>query len=230
VKSVKSAVKLFVFVAVITSSADAAEEKPALSTCSLRYGNLMVSHWLTVDLLRQIERGLSYQAPAEPSSLRAEFEKLQQSVSSSERQLNHALGLYRSLSATNSPEGIIQLSDLLGSAAQAENQNDQIAVGLLRNLGESIGAPGFQPLPISKADLAPAWGPASGTNWARGEQSKLLAKNFRPHRILFGCTGRAGDDRTLVARARQWPDRRSHRQIVPRPPGGQGRQPASAAR
>jgi hypothetical protein len=193
---VKSAVKtflVFAFFAVITCSAAI----PSLGTCSVRYGNLMVSHWLTVDLLRQIERGLFYQQPTETSNLRAEFDKLQHSVDAVEQQLDRALALYRSLSATNSAEGLLQLSELLDHAAEAENVNDLIATGLLKSLGELQGRAGFNPLPISKADLAPAWLPANANNRSRGEQSEMFDKNFHPRRILFGCTGRAADDRTL---------------------------------
>jgi hypothetical protein len=157
----------------------------------------MVDHWLNVDLLRHIDRGLFYLRATNTSDLRTHFEKLEQSVNDTEQQLNRALGLYRTLSATNSAARLTELSAVLEHAAEAENVNDLIATGLLKRLGEFQGEAKFNPLPISKADLAPAWSPTKQTGYSRGEASNLLDKNFRLRRILFGCTGKAGDDRTL---------------------------------
>src|SRR5438270_1350708 len=82
----------------------AANEKPTLASSSLRYGSLMVDHWLTVDLVRQIERGLFYYPDPQTARTESDLDRLQQSVVAAELELNHALELYRSLSASNSIE------------------------------------------------------------------------------------------------------------------------------
>src|SRR5205807_5455055 len=75
---------LFFAVAALSTTtpltAEAADEKPTLASCSLRYGSLMVDHWLTVDVVRQIERGLFYHPGSETVQRREEFEKLRRSV------------------------------------------------------------------------------------------------------------------------------------------------------
>ena len=43
-------------------------------------------------------------------------------------------------------------------------------------------------MPVSNEDLAPAWTP------------KLIGKDFKPKRIIFGSTGQFGDNRTLPLR------------------------------
>src|SRR6266566_4001267 len=87
----------------------AAEANPTLVSCSLHYGYLMADHWLTVDLARQVERGLSYS-----SETRNEFEKLRQWLDAAEQQLAEARKLYQTLFGTNSSgASIAQLNKVL---------------------------------------------------------------------------------------------------------------------
>src|SRR5437763_4571873 len=163
-----------------------AEEKPSLAFCSLRYGHLMTDHWLTADVAQQIERGLFYRG-AETGALRIEFEKLQRSVAAAEQQLDEARSLYRTLFATNTPEGTDKLNKLLAQITIAESENERAATALLQSLGEQNSK--FRAVPVTKDDLFPAW-----------DGRKLVDKNYRPKRIIFGSTGKAGDDRTLPLR------------------------------
>ncbi|MCX6928933.1 MAG: hypothetical protein NT154_37840, partial [Verrucomicrobia bacterium] len=167
----------------------AAPETQTLPSCALRYGQLMVDHWLTVDLTQQIERGLAYQPAGRVGEPRTQFEKLQVSLAAAEQELVEARSLYRTLFATNSGTGLAQLAQLLDQIAIEESEHEQAAKRLLQKLGEQ-GSPGpFKAVPISAEELAPAW---DGRQW--------LGRNYQPKRILFGGTGQAGDDRTLHLR------------------------------
>jgi hypothetical protein len=177
-----------------------AGEKPTLASCSLRYGALMADHWLTMDLARQTERVLFYSRGVTNGGTRVEFERLQQSLAAEERDLGDALEFYGNLVATNSVARTAQLGALLDQIAAAESLNDQIAVALLQRLGTESSSGVFRAVPVGKEDLAPAWAPDPGRNSAKGQGRILLDKNYRPCRIIFGCTGKAGDDRTLALR------------------------------
>src|SRR5205807_979156 len=118
----------------------AANEKPTLASSSLRYGSLMVDHWLTVDLVRQIERGLFYYPDPQTARTESDLDRLQQSVVAAELDLNHALELYRSLSASNSIERMAQLAERLDRAAETENANNRTAAELLQRLGQRRSA------------------------------------------------------------------------------------------
>jgi hypothetical protein len=178
----------------------AAEEKPAADSCSLRYGTLMTDHWLIVDLARQIERGLFYlHGRVSPGSLE-EFETLQLSLSATERELGVAVDLYRSLVTSNSLERGPQLASLLNRIETEESGNRITATELLQGLGKQAAQGSFEALPVSEEALAPAWLSASNPPAVAGKPNKLLDRDYRPRRILFGSTGKAGDDRTLPLR------------------------------
>src|SRR5437879_1952238 len=82
--------------------ATAANANATSGSCAQRYGSLMADHWLTVDLARQIERGLFYHPGAETARAQADFEKLEQTLASTEQDLSDALDRYRYLVASNS--------------------------------------------------------------------------------------------------------------------------------
>ena len=174
--------------AMLANSAPA-QETPTAGSCSLRYGTLMADQWLTVDLTQQIERGLFYHHGGESMELRANFEKLQQSVAASGRELDNARSLYKAWFATNSAEGVLQLGSLLERIAAAESDNSKAAVVLLQKLGDKTAQGTFQALPVTEADIAPAW-----------DGQKLIGSHYRPKRIIFGSTGKVGDDKTLPLR------------------------------
>ena len=113
-----------------------AEDKHTGGSCSLRYGWLMTDQWLVVDLAQQIERGLDYCPGAESVRLRADFDKLQHSVTAAGRELDNARSLYKAWFATNSADSLIRLSSLLDRTAVAESNNTQSAAALLQKLGE----------------------------------------------------------------------------------------------
>ncbi len=172
-----------------TAGSSAAQETQTLASCSLRYGQLMAEHWLTVDLTQQIERSLGYRAAAEAAEQRSQFEKLQAALATAEEELAEARELYRTSFATNSAQGLTKLAQLLHQITAAESQHEEAATALLQTLGEQ-GSPGkFQALPVSSEEMAPA---GDGRQW--------LGRNYQPKRILFGGTGQAGDDRTLPLR------------------------------
>ena len=210
---------LVVAVGTVTPArAGAAEQTPTLPSCSIRYGYLMADHWLTVDLAQQIERGLSYSHRTETNKQRPEFERLKQTIEEAERNLQDARNLYKTLFATNSAEGTARLGTLLEQIALAEAKNEKVAIALLQNLGEQTSGRKFQAVPVSKEDLAPAWSPSPNpiAKGARGEglrgsplpsdgrgvrgEGQLIGDHYQPRRIIFGSTGKTGDDRTLPLR------------------------------
>ena len=75
--------------------ANSADQMPTATSCSQHYGYLMTDQWLTVDLTQQIERGLFYRHGAEAAELKADFEKLQQSVAAAGKELDSARSLYK---------------------------------------------------------------------------------------------------------------------------------------
>jgi hypothetical protein len=174
--------------AMLANSAPA-QEAPTAGSCSQRYGTLMTDHWLTVDLAQQIERGLFYRHGDEAMELRPDFEKLQQSVAVAGRELDSARSLYKAWFATNSADGVLQLGSLLERIAAAEADNSKAAAALLQKLGDQTAQGTFQALPVTEADLAPAW-----------DSQKLIGAHYQPKRIIFGSTGKVGDDKTLPLR------------------------------
>jgi hypothetical protein len=174
--------------AALASSA-VAQENQTPGACSLRYGYLMADHWLTVDVAQQIERGLSYRPSAEAAGLRHDLERLQQSVVTDGQELDSARSLYKAWFATNSADGLLKLSTLLERIAAAESENRASAAALLQRLGEQSSGAKFQALPVSARDLAPAW-----------DRKKLIGSHYQPTRIIFGSTGKVGDDKTLPLR------------------------------
>jgi hypothetical protein len=166
-----------------------AEDKPTLPACALRYGHLMAKHWLTVDLAQQSERGLFYRRGGEAAEQGTELEKLRPSQAAEEQKLAEARALYKTLLATNSAEGTARLSQWLEQIAAAESENEKAAIALLQSLGEQSIHGTFQAVPVSEEELAPAW-----------DARKLIGADYRPRRIIFGSTGKAGDDRTSPLR------------------------------
>jgi hypothetical protein len=169
--------------------AQAAPAQPNLSACSLRYGELMAAHWLTVDLAQQIERGLSYQPPTRDPESHAQSAQLQEALAAAEKQLEEARGLYRTAFTTTSPQSLTWLDLLLEQIGMQEIANQKAAKALLQQVGERSCPAPFQAEPVSSAALAPAW---DGYAWCD--------RKYRPRRILFGSTGKVGDDRTLPLR------------------------------
>jgi hypothetical protein len=167
----------------------AAETAPTLAACSQRYGYAMVDHWLNVDLAHQAERGFFYLRRSDTANPSDELQKLQQSLAATELALTNARDLYNALFATNAAEGPTQLGRTLDQLATDETQNEQTAVALLQTLGERMSPGSFRATPVSKTDIAPAW-----------DSRALIGTDSRPRRIIFGSTGKAGDDRTLPLR------------------------------
>ncbi|MEY2429564.1 MAG: beta-galactosidase [Verrucomicrobiota bacterium] len=186
--------------AAVPVPATAAESGQTLPSCSIGYGYLMADHWLTVDLERQIERGLSYLHAAETNKPGSEFEQLRQSIEGVEGGLLKAGDLYKLLFATNTVEGVIQLSALLEQISVSETNIERSAIALLQHLGERSIGPSFQALPISNNDLGPAWPAEAPPSPAQQGRGVHIDDKYRPNRILFGSTGKSGDDRTLPLR------------------------------
>ena len=149
----------------------------------------MASHWLIADCAQQIERGLAYRPVSEAGNLRADAERLRQSTAGTGRDLEDARNLYKALFATKSAAGVARLSSLLEKIAVADSDNDGRATALLRQLGVESRVGDFRALPITERDLAPAW-----------DRQRLIASGYHPTRIIFGSTGKVGDDRTLPLR------------------------------
>ena len=154
-----------------------------LDELALRYGYLMTRHWLTVDSKRQVERANFYDGGLEA---RQKLGELATDMRSAEEKLEQVRALYKSLFRTNSSEGLEKLVQLLEQCERTENQNAKRVHQILQELGAHLAGERFQPDPVSEADLAPSWNPATD-----------LDQNRRPTRILFGSTGRVGDERTL---------------------------------
>src|SRR5205807_1932691 len=77
------------------------------------------------------------------------------------QELNEARNLYKALFATNSSsaQGLAQLGKLLDAIAADESENEKVATALLQSLGGQDRS--FRAVPVTRADLAPAWGGAS---------------------------------------------------------------------
>jgi len=166
-----------------------ADEPSSLGGCALRYGSLMTEHWLTVDLTQQIERGLSYAGGSGAAKPSADLAKLQAAVAAEGQELDRARSRYKVCFATNTTDGLRQLSRALDGIAAAEADDSAAAAALLQAVGSQSVGHEFRALPVTDADLAPAW-----------DAHRLIGRHYRPTRIIFGSTGKAGDDRTLPLR------------------------------
>ncbi|PWU17482.1 MAG: hypothetical protein C5B50_11330 [Verrucomicrobia bacterium] len=179
---------LLAFAIVITRTSSA-ETLPSLGSSAIRYGQLMTDHWLNVDVARQIERAVFYTPQSKRGGFLAELETLQKSLTALEKQLDSAQGLYKQLFITNAAQSSAELDMALNRIASAETAAGKTALELLKRLGQASAGNEFRALPIANEDLAPAW-----------NKGHWLDANRRPRRILFGSTGKAGDDRTLPLR------------------------------
>ena len=160
------------------------EEPKDLSSSAARYGEAMVQHWLIVDLAQQAERAVFYA----PETGDAEVNHLSQSLGQTEEQLDQARELYKKLYKKEIADHLDALDELLNIAIAGDAQNAREAESLLTRLGRQSAGNKFKALPVSNAELDPAWDP------------KLIGKNFQPKRILFGSTGKVGDDQVLPLR------------------------------
>src|SRR5437764_3440495 len=113
---------LFLLLAIVPAHIIAADDKPTLASCALRYGQLMADHWLTVDLAHQIERAVSY-LPKDKPAPTGDLEKLQLWLAAAEQQLNDARARYKILFATNSAPELAALSKLLDDTGADEAGN-----------------------------------------------------------------------------------------------------------
>jgi ElaB/YqjD/DUF883 family membrane-anchored ribosome-binding protein len=157
-----------------------------LPACATEYGELMVSHWLTVDSLHQTERLLYYRNELGSKSESARrFEEQKKAVDQTERDLDEAYREYGSLFKSQSKEGVEQLSNTLRKIFQAVSRNDKQVHDLLTELGRKSAGDVFQASPISRDAMKPAW------------DTSTIDERFRPKRILFGSTGHVGDNRIL---------------------------------
>ena len=170
-------------------AAQAEPGTPSLPACAQRYGELMVEHWLTVDLGQQIERGLGYLPDNQAQLQRTQSQQLQAALEATEQELDAARALYRTNYARPSPAAVTQLAALLERIAAEAAANGNAATNLLQQVGERSSPEAFQALPVPTSALAPCW-----------DGTQHIGPHYQPKRILFGSTGRAGDDRTLPLR------------------------------
>ncbi len=161
-----------------------AEESKDLAPSALKYGEAMVQHWLAVDLAQQVERAAFYH----PRKTNSEIDQLTAALSQTEEQLDQARSLYKKLYKKEVTGHLDALDELLNAASARDVQNAQQAEALLTRIGQKVAGNKFKALPITNDELAPAWSP------------KLIGKDFKPKRIIFGSTGQFGDDRTLPLR------------------------------
>jgi hypothetical protein len=158
-----------------------------IKECAAEYGHLMVQHWLNVDTCRQAERLQFYQRAGDRSSGSAQsFETLMDGIGRSELLLEKARELCKAeLKDPSAHSALPEIRNLLIQAGRLEGKDAEEVDSLLGALGARID--GFSPEPVSETDIRPAWdGPGT------------IRQDFKPNRILFGSTGRAGDDRTLA--------------------------------
>jgi hypothetical protein len=87
------------------------------------------------------------------------------------------------LKAGASTSSLPQIQEMLKTAGRLELQNDKLVQGLLRS-PDRHGS-GLE-LDVTVKNLGPRW-----------DSARSLSSDLKPRRILFGSTGRAGDDRTL---------------------------------
>jgi hypothetical protein len=158
-----------------------------LPTCATTYGKLMVDHQLTVATARQLERLLYYQGElGKQTAAPSGYAKLRDSLAKIEHELDSAAILYAALFKSPSKEGIEKLTSDLQNIATDVAHNEHEAVELLNEAGKKAAGPMFQADPVRKEQLKPTW-----------DMNSLVDENHRPNRILFGSTGRVGDDRIL---------------------------------
>jgi hypothetical protein len=158
-----------------------------LPSCADHYGRLMVDHWLTVSSLNQLERLLYYRDDLSNSSAdSARYRDLRKAVDRAENKLDDAYRLYASQFKKQSTDGVEILNKSLESIASEVNQNDTQVTTLLSAVGKGAAGDSFEATPVSKEEIKPAW-----------DAGSMIDEKFRPKRILFGCTGRVGDDRIL---------------------------------
>ena len=174
--------RLFFAIAAITIAAVAHGAEVTLDSLAVRYGELMVRHWLTEDIARQIERGASYRS----NSVQSKISSFNTRVTDAEKQLTDARALYGKLYRKETQEPIGNLERLLNEAADAENRNATNGINLLQEIGVGLSGRSFRALPVGDKDLGPAW-----------DAEKDIDKQFKPQRILFGSTGQVADNRTL---------------------------------
>src|SRR5205085_11564779 len=93
---------------------------------------------------------------------------------------------YASLFKSPSKDGIEQLSTALENIAVAVARNEQQVNTLLREKGRAASGATFQASPVTSEQIKPMW-----------DMRSAVDDNFHPKRILFGSTGRVGDDRIL---------------------------------
>ncbi|MGZ4988703.1 MAG: beta-galactosidase, partial [Limisphaerales bacterium] len=124
----------------------------------------------------------------QPHATNYEVNQLRLALSQTEEQLDEVRSLYKKLYKKQMTAHLDALDQLLNAATSRDVQNAEQAESLLARIGQELAGKKFNALPVSNADLAPAWSP------------KLIGKDFKPTRILFGSTGQIGDDRTLPLR------------------------------
>ncbi len=152
-----------------------------LADCAQRLGEAQVKHWLIEDLARQFDRALSYQ----PDTDSAQFQRLQAALNETHDQLDQARSLYKRIYNHDVENHAVALHALLEAIVAADNKSEGFALILLNGLGQKEAGPQFQALPVRDEDLRGAWG------------SKLIGNYFKPKRMLFGSSGKAGDNRLL---------------------------------
>jgi len=168
-------------------AATASANQTNLQACASRYGYLMVDHWMTVDLGHQIERTLFNCSGQQTSS---ESGRLRAALAQTDQKLEEARDLYRQLYKTNTTTELVRLNNLLQQIAAGETQNQAGATELLQRLGEQNSPHGkFRAIVLGKDAIEPDW-----------NLQKLIRKDYRPTRILFGSTAGPGDDRALPLR------------------------------
>ncbi len=164
--------------AILSRTGDAAVTQPDLPDCAVRYGNLMVDHWLVVDEFRQAERALFYEGNL-PSQDR---DRLSSTLNETEQQLDQARETYKKLYSASDPAALDQLSRSL-DAIESRNATERAEVErLLLALGGQAD-PKFSAAIVPESALAPNWSP------------KLIDKHYHPTRVIFGTSGSVSDSR-----------------------------------
>ena len=158
-----------------------------LASCARQYGELTVNHWLTVSSLHQIERLLYYQEElAKQTAVAVRYREQQDAVEKTQLALDLAASTYASLFKAESKDGVQTLNDALGNTALTVSRNEQQVDRLLLDAGQKLAGPSFRASPINTELVKPTW-----------DMRTLVDEKFRPRRILFGSTGRVGDNRIL---------------------------------
>lgn len=157
-----------------------------LSQCSERWGELMVQHCLTQDLLNQADRAVSYE---DASSSDTELDRLRAGLRNADAKLSESRGLYARLYRDKTKPDVKWLSDSLDEIAASEKGSGALAQLVLQRLGDKLAGTSFRALPLAEDAIMPHWDP--GTD---------IGTKYQPQRLLFGSTGEAGDDRLLPLR------------------------------